>query len=247
MVAAVAIVVALAGVGAWGQVRGWWPWNQPAGEPTTTAGPGTTTTSASATPTPTAAETGTGALIGEGTCLSADAVTLFYDDLRPDDWWSRTTDCGRGTNVEITWVIPNDAWADDSWETTEWAAAWTDCDDATGCWWFSDDGFTYLANTVPTVGTCFYGFLNTAYPERGRSANADILHTATCGEHVPPLDAVQAADTYGLEVSDLVPAEFQIIKLVASGESCPSDSEPWHDITFAPGVAWTVCSVVSSQ
>ena|GEM_PF-2024789 len=216
---AVAVVVALAGVGAWGQVRGWWPWTRGA----TSAEPAVTT---SPEPAPVVA----------GTCLTLDAVTLFYD--RPDDWASNVTDCGDGANVQVAGITPDDVT--------------TDCDDTTGCWSFSDSGFTYLMNTVPTVDTCFYGFINLGHPERGRSANADVLRTTACGHTFPPLDREEAADTYDLLVSDLVPAEFQIVRLFdedvdGPGRTCPDDARPWRGITYSPGVTMTVCSVVSYQ
>lgn len=242
MVVAVAVVVALVGVGTWGQVQGWWPWADPTDGPTSTAGPGprpSTPDVAQVLPGPgTETELPQDGEVAEGSCLSLDAATLFYDELRPADWASTSTDCEYG-NVVIDQVLSDDEVVD--------------CDDTTGCWMFSEGGFTYLAHTLPAVGTCFYGFLNTAYPERGsRSANADLLHTAACGEYFPPLDAEQAAITYDLEVSDLAPVEFAIVDLLDEGAvgtsaSCPDGSSPWRGITYIPGVKMTVCSIVSYE
>lgn len=243
MVAVIVLLLALAGIGGWGQVRGWWPWTGPTVGPTVTAGPASTTQ----TPDdglrddePGYQDEGTDGppQAAAGDCLTAYPVTLFYDDLRPADWASSTVECGSGDNVQIAKVVP------DGQSAT--------CDDAAGCWSFSDGGYTYLVNTVPWTGDCFYGFLNTGYPDRGnRSAYADALHTGECGTPFPPLDEAQTADTHGQPASDLVPTEFQIVALYnegvdGTGMACPAGASPWRGITFARGVTMTVCTVVSS-
>lgn len=112
-----------------------------------------------------------------------------------------------------------------------------------GCGSFYAGGEEYYYNSIPQPGMCFYGFTNTAYPDKGKyDSTAWARLFGQCGSAFPLFANPAAAATHlGVDQSDLASTEFQIVSVGDVDLECESGLLEWT-FTFSPGTQTRLCT-----
>ena len=228
----VLLVVAAIGTWAWFKLG---PGSGPTPTPSITATPSVRLTP---TPSPTVQPTPTpiASVLAVGDCLSMTPLSLDESTYMA---WSvleaaRVSCDGAEAYVRIIAVHTHETFSSSPCSTDE------------ACYWFSSSEFAasryYYYNPIPQLGVCFYGFVNTAYPDKGDyGAYGWPRIFGQCGSTFPSfIDVATVAANRGLDESDLQRTEFQIVTIGESGLECEYSQGSW-DITFSPGTQTGLC------
>lgn len=167
-------------------------------------------------------------IVPVGTCLtltSSDLVKL------PSDWGSRKTPCDQ-SNAFIKII-----------KTQSSTESVKECENTKECFWINYDNFIYQYNVIPHVGQCFYGYENTAWPDRGTYAStAWTRNLVQCGISFPEwADKSLASTDLEVEEAALKPVQYRIEKL---NTACDQEQSDW-ETTYSPGVVTAICASIT--
>ena len=169
-----------------------------------------------------------GPIVPVGTCLtltSSDMVKL------PSDWSSKKTPCDQPD--AFTKIIKIQS----SVESIE------ECRNTKECFWIRYNNFIYQYNVIPHVGQCFYGYENTAWPDRGTyKLFAWPQGLVQCGMSFPEwVDKSLASTHLEVEEAALRPVQYRIEKLDVA---CDQEQSNW-EVTYSTGTVTAICASIT--
>lgn len=179
--------------------------------------------------------TSTEPVVSVGTCLKITSAELNYD--LPSNWSSQTISCDQSDAFVKIIKIQNSS------ESIE------ECKNAKWCLWVPYDGFDYQYTVIPHVGQCFYGYVNTAWPDKGGSGEGiGWAHYLTqCGTSFPEwaADKSTVSTLLGVEETFLKPVQYRIEKLdVDNSGAC---EKSYFEVVYSPEKVTNICvSIIDS-
>lgn len=164
------------------------------------------------------------------TCMKITSTELMD---APPNWSDQTTPCDQSDAfVKITKI-------QNSSESTE------ECENTEGCLWVSHGDFIYQYNLIPHIGQCFYGYINTAWPSKGKYGNGWPYRLTECGMSFPEwADKSIASSSTGVEETFLKPVQYRIEKIDVDDSAC---EQAYWEVVYSPGKVTTICASVTDS